>query len=161
MKHIHPIWVIIMLLIALAAGVLFGGASIHSPEAKADQPKVEYIYVPPVYVPYPVKEVIRTEVIKVEIEYIGIGELRQWEDLYKLNTWLRNNDISEREYIRDKYDCDDFARDLVLAAIADGYWMGLSRISDERHRKTFTDIGNKTYEIEPQDDQVKRVGRVD
>lgn len=89
------------------------------------------------------------------------GGLIEFESVQALMDWLKDNKVSQRKYVPVVYDCDDFVRELVLDALREGKLMGLSRISDERHQKAWTIIGNDIYEIEATNDGVKRVGRVD
>ena len=90
------------------------------------------------------------EAITLECEQAKIyGGLVEFPTDKALFDWLKNNPVCKRPYIPGKYVCADFARDLCIAAIADGYWMGLSRISDQRHQRCFTIIGLDVKEIEP------------
>lgn len=77
----------------------------------------------------------------------------------ELNQWLKNNQISEREYIQSKYDCDDFAFDLFLDGLKDGYMFGL--FWDRKHISNFTLIGDLVYRINPQTDQIRFYGHLD
>lgn len=84
--------------------------------------------------------------------YIEFGSLRELEQ------WLRDDPTSQHSY-SSSYDCDDFAIDLTLSAIRDGYWIGL--YSEEDHVMNFTIIGNLVYIIEPQTDYVELWGFAD
>ena len=46
---------------------------------------------------------------------------REFHNLTELKIWLLNNDVNERLYIVDDYDCENFAMDLVDDARAEGY----------------------------------------
>lgn len=85
--------------------------------------------------------------------------LNEFSSVQDLEQWLANNLISEREWIFPYYDCDDFAMDLTLAALADGYWIGLG--SSETHLFNFTIIGNDVYKIEASQDRVEAWGAID
>jgi hypothetical protein len=76
-----------------------------------------------------------------------------------LEQWLADDPISEREWVETTYDCDDFAVDLALDALADGYWIGLGLRSG--HMFNFTIIGNDIYRIEASTDVVTYWGEVD
>ncbi|UCC90750.1 MAG: hypothetical protein JSW24_00865 [Dehalococcoidia bacterium] len=91
-------------------------------------------------------------------ELESLGGYREFGSLRELTDWLRDDPTSERHY-SSSYDCDDFAMDLTLAAIRDGYWIGL--YSEEDHVMNFTVIGNNVYSIEPQTDHVELWGFVD
>lgn len=91
-------------------------------------------------------------------ELESLGGYREFGSLRELEDWLRDDPTSGRHY-SSSYDCDDFAIDLTLAAIRDGYWIGL--YSEDDHVMNFTIIGNNVYSIEPQTDQVELWGFVD
>jgi len=91
------------------------------------------------------------------------GGLTEYRSRSELEQWLYANPISERTYKPYVYDCEDFAMDLSIAAAQDGYIMGLLLKEGRRydHLKAFTPIGNKVWEIEPQNDGIKRWGVLD
>jgi cell division protein FtsB len=76
----------------------------------------------------------------------------------ELEQWLRSDSTSENDY-SSRYDCDDFAMDLIRAAEQDGYLIGLYAEGD--HVANFASIGNSVYIIEPQTDEVWLWGFVD
>lgn len=86
-------------------------------------------------------------------------KLREWSSTEELRWWLDDNPISERKPIPNRYDCDDFAIDLVLSALADGYWIGLG--VREGHMFNFTIIGNDILEIEAMTDAIELWGTLD
>ena len=67
-------------------------------------------------------EVITETKIITETKYVT-EPLKPFNTVYELQAWLNKNDISERQYITDTYDCDNFAVDLVRDASNDGYEM--------------------------------------
>ena len=85
-----------------------------------------------------------------------VWKIREFESLSDLSFWLRNNPVSEHEYIPEEYDCDDFVIDLIIDAAEDGYLMGLYTIhhksKNKGHMMCCTIIGNKVVLIEPQND---------
>lgn len=83
---------------------------------------------------------------------------REFDSLQELKQWLRDDPTSEHSY-SSSYDCDDFAMDLMFAAIRDGYWIGL--YAEEDHVMNLTTIGNLVYIIEPQTDYVELWGFAD
>jgi len=85
--------------------------------------------------------------------------LKQFASLEELELWLANNDIDSREYIETTYDCDDFAHDLMIAALEDGYLISTELWSF--HMLNSTIIGNDVYTIEPQTDEIQFVGSLD
>lgn len=89
----------------------------------------------------------------------GKAHPRQFTSVEELKAWLASNDINEREYIPDTYDCDDFAQDLMKAALEDGYLVSTELWSI--HMLNSTIIGNDIYTIEPQTDAVQFVGELD
>jgi outer membrane murein-binding lipoprotein Lpp len=89
----------------------------------------------------------------------GKAHPRQFTSVEELKAWLASNDINAREYIPDTYDCDDFARDLMIAALEDGYLVSTELWSC--HMLNSTIIGNDIYTIEPMTDGVQFVGELD
>jgi hypothetical protein len=89
----------------------------------------------------------------------GKAHPRQFTSVEELKAWLASNDINEREYTTDTYDCDDFARDLMIAALEDGYLVSTELWSC--HMLNSTIIGNDIYTIEPMTDGVQFVGELD
>ena len=87
------------------------------------------------------------------------NELRKFSSVEDLRWWLGSNPISENRAIPSKYDCDDFAIDLILSALADGYWIGLG--VTEWYMFNFTIIGNDIYKIEAMTDGVEHWGMLD
>lgn len=85
----------------------------------------------------------------------GNSPYNSWRNVDELRSWLKSNNISEREYIKDVYDCEGFALDLVSDARADGKIIGLFAQDRKAHIMNFAIIGNYIYTIEPQNDRVK------
>jgi len=93
-----------------------------------NQTVIEYVKVPEPYavekIVYEVVTVNRTvevEVIK-EVESLVFTDnlsewLIPWESVYEIRQWLASDNISEREYVKGVYDCEDFAIDTCLAAL--------------------------------------------
>lgn len=89
----------------------------------------------------------------------GKAHPRQFTSVEELEAWLTDNDIDKREYVEFTYDCDDFARDLMIAALEDGYLVSTELWSC--HMLNSTIIGNDIYTIEPMTDGVQFVGELD
>lgn len=143
---------LIATLVVFCAGFVLK-QSLYEPEIL--EVKVEV----PVIVKVP--EYIQTLKVVKEIERIEIPmypEPREFASLVELKSWLSMQDICTREY-RYKYDCDDFSRDLVIAAMKDGYIIGLC--SSTQHMQCFAIIGNIMYKIEPQSNHVEEWSLVD
>jgi len=87
------------------------------------------------------------------------AHLRQFTSVEELKAWLAVNDIDKREYVEFTYDCDDFAQDLMIAALEDGYLVSTELWSF--HMLNSTIIGNEIYTIEPMTDGVQFVGKLD
>lgn len=122
---------------------------------------IVYIY-DEVLVPYPV-EVIREVVKEVEVIkevpiYSGVN-LRPFADKGELREWLRQDKTNELEYIFKRFDCDDFAVTLAIAAAEDGFLLGIR--GSLRHVQNFTIIDGKMYKVEPQTDDIIFWHRVD
>jgi hypothetical protein len=89
----------------------------------------------------------------------GKAHQRQFTSVEELEAWLAGNDIDKREYVEFTYDCDDFAQDLMIAALEDGYLVSTELWSC--HMLNSTIIGNDIYTIEPMTDGVQFVGELD
>jgi len=89
----------------------------------------------------------------------GKAHQRQFTSVEELEAWLAGNDIDKREYFEFTYDCDDFAQDLMIAALEDGYLVSTELWSC--HMLNSTIIGNDIYTIEPMTDGVQFVGELD
>ena len=89
----------------------------------------------------------------------GKAHQRQFTSVEELEAWLAGNDIDKREYFEFTYDCDDFAQDLMIAALKDGYLVSTELWSC--HMLNSTIIGNDIYTIEPMTDGVQFVGELD
>ena len=89
----------------------------------------------------------------------GKAHQRQFTSVEELEAWLAGNDIDKREYVEFTYDCDDFAQDLMIAALKDGYLVSTELWSC--HMLNSTIIGNDIYTIEPMTDGVQFVGELD
>jgi outer membrane murein-binding lipoprotein Lpp len=100
-----------------------------------------------------------TAALKEADYWEGKAHLRQFTSVEELEAWLAGNDIDKREYIEFTYDCDDFAQDLMIAALEDGYMVSTELWSC--HMLNSTIIGNDIYTIEPMTDGVQFVGKLD
>jgi hypothetical protein len=100
-----------------------------------------------------------TTALKEADYWEGKAHPRQFNSVEELKAWLAGNDIDKREYIEFTYDCDDFAQDLMLAALEDGYLISTELWSC--HMLNSTIIGNNIYTIEPMTDGVQFVGKLD
>jgi len=124
--------------ILVVACVAMGGVALKYNEAyNASQEELEYLQDNPTIV----------EVHVLPVEFPSKAALLKW---------LEENNIDAHEYIPTTYDCDDFAYDLMQAAIADGYLMSTQTvlINGNHHMMNATIIGNEVYLIEPQTDTV-------
>lgn len=91
---------------------------------------------------------------------------RPFESTLELDRWLAQNTVSEREWIKDVYDCDDFMEDLAVDAARDGYLLGIAYSpSGKGHYHNFALVGKGSnpvhWRIEPQTDVRWQKGRVD
>lgn len=110
-------------------------------------------------------------------------ELKEFNDVSELETWLLSNDVNNNTYITDIYDCENFAIDLVNDAIQDQhaiysmgsgtayvktvimynttdntYYYGYEFIELNNHAYCITRINNIWYMIEPQNDVITELG---
>lgn len=93
------------------------------------------------------------------IEGAAVSGYRQFQSLVELQEWLENDPTSEHKAIPNRYDCDDFAIDLVINTLRDGYWTGLA-IKDN-HMFNWVIIGSDIFRIEARTDGVESWLKVD
>lgn len=114
----------------------------------------------------------------------SIIELKEFNSIEQLESWLSVNDVNNNTYITDTYDCDDFALDLVNDAIQEGYaiysmgsgtvyykttimyntnnetfYYGKELIELINHAYCVTKINGIWYQIEPQNDEITELGK--
>ncbi len=76
-----------------------------------------------------------------------------------LREYVRSTGISQWKYVSTTYDCDDFAIDLVVQAYKDKRMIGLWGYPG--HLKNFAIAGNDVYGVEPQNNRISIVARLD
>lgn len=86
---------------------------------------------------------------------------RDFNSFEELRLWLKDNSVSEKEYIPTTFDCEDFAALTQKQAFQDGYiinmeldWEGVYHGDGKPHMLCSTKIGNYFYIIEPQTDRI-------
>ncbi len=89
----------------------------------------------------------------------GLCGYNEFSSVEELEQWLEDDPISENKWIYRTYDCDNFAIDLTLSALADSYWIGLD--ASDNHLFNFTIIGNDVYRIGASQDKVEHWGTLD
>ena len=99
----------------------------------------------------------------VEVEKEVPAKLKQFESEEELVEWLHIDKTDELPYIKDLFECENFARTLMRHALEDGYYMSFQVLKNYRrpdtkefiegpHAINSTIIGNYIYFIEPQTD---------
>ncbi len=90
-------------------------------------------------------------------------ELHNFSTLEELEQFLAQDDTDSHEYIKNDFDCDDFAHDLQEHAFERGYIMNcqILPIGGLRHMMNMAIAGNKIYYIEPTTDEITFVHYVD
>jgi len=98
-----------------------------------------------------------------KIENFQVNGYRPWESVNEVRRWLYNDDTSEGEYTKKFNDCDDFMIDLIEAARIDGRLIGALIVEngDYVHARNYVIVGNEVWAVEPQNDRVELMGRVD
>jgi hypothetical protein len=89
---------------------------------------------------------------------------RQFNSVDELKAWLAEDDTDSTIYIfgfgcLDTYDCEDYARALMINALKDGYLVSIQW--EDNHALNSTIIGNSVYFIEPQNDDIWFKGYLD
>jgi hypothetical protein len=106
-----------------------------------------------------VQDIERLQAELDSYDFISDWVYKPWQSKQELKEWLWANDVSEQEYIPKTHDCDDFAIELSMSALADGRIIGIMR--EPGHQFNWAIVGNDIYQIEPQTDIVELIGRVD
>jgi len=93
-------------------------------------------------------------------------ELHEFASVKELRAWLAEDDTDEYVYLwagrdgvcqaSDKFDCDDYARQLQCRAAESGFLLSITIVTEQGrpHMINLACIGNDIYYIEPQTDQV-------
>jgi hypothetical protein len=93
--------------------------------------------------------------------------LRDFDNLGELEIWLALDDTSEFVFFfadasgkvapGERYDCDDYARQLQQRAAESGFLLSLAILPDKAglHMVNLAVIGGKVYHIEPQTDEYR------
>jgi len=148
----------ILLLVIIAGCIAVGYGLPHAPERVVELVFIEVPVERIVEVERLVEVVEEVEVIKEVLVYPEVN-LRPFADKGELREWLRQDKTNELEYIYKRYDCDDFAVALSIAAAEDGYYLGIK--GSLRHLQNFTIIDGKMYKVEPQTDEIIYWHKVD
>ncbi len=109
-----------------------------------------------------VEEVPVVEYVEVEKEVTA--ELKQFTSEEELKEWLLDDQTDELPYIRDLFECENFARTLIKHALADGHYISFQVLKNYTRpdTKEFIEgphainsaiIGNYIYFIDPQTDE--------
>lgn len=99
----------------------------------------------------------------VEVEKEVPAELKQFESEEELTEWLHNDKTDELPYIRNLFECENFARTLMKHALEDGHYISFQVLKNYRrpdtkefiegpHAINSTIIGNYIYFVDPQTD---------
>ena len=115
------------------------------------------------------KKVVEQVLLPGRIEYVEVekevpAELQQFESEEALSEWLHSDKTDELPYVKDLFECEDFARSLVRHALEDGRYISfqvlknytrpdIKEFIEGPHAINSTIIGNGIYFIEPQTDE--------
>ncbi len=167
--------ILIVLFGITAIGMCGAGYYLHQPETEY---QVQYIerwhqaepVEKPIYIAKPVYDIVEkpvyitanitheTQVVSEELnlqllelmaEIKGKGFI-PWKNKDEIRYWLKYTAIPMREYIKEIYDCDDFALSLYYAGLLDGRPIGMLWDYKDRHVMNFTIMGHYYIPIEPQ-----------
>ena len=160
-------------LVAIVAIAFFAGSQISK-----DSVKPQTVLVTKTEVRYQtVEKPILQHVAKPVVEYVKLAgrtpaELRNFNDLDELKRWVGNrmNATTIRfQSSKDEVDCDDYAREMQSAALADGYIVSFQIIGRSEYNALFKNklpssqplhainlaiIGNDIHYIEPQTGEI-------
>ena len=89
--------------------------------------------------------------------------LRNFKSLEELRQFLSDDDTDQHEYIKDSFDCDDFARMLQERAFEKGYVINCQKlpVGGLNHMNNLALCGNDMYFIEADSDTVSYAGFLD
>ncbi len=126
------------------------------------------------YTERPIVEVVETVVEKKVIEKVPVieyvevekevpSELKQFESEEALIEWLHIDKTDELPYMKDLFECENFARTLIRHSLEDGHHMSFQVLRNYTrpdtnefirgpHAINSTIIGNNIYFIDPQTD---------
>jgi len=107
-----------------------------------------------------VSEELNNELLILMAEIKGKGFI-PWKSKDDIRYWVDYTAIPLRQYIKDVYDCDNFAISLYLAGRLDGRNIGILWDYQGRHAQNFTVFGNYWIPIEPQTGNLGEPVRVD
>ena len=84
----------------------------------------------------------------------------EWYSLEELQWWLDRDQVSEREWEPEIYDCDNAARELVDSAARQNRVIGLlfEEGVEVNHMANFAIVGNIIYRIEAATDSITNLG---
>ena len=97
-----------------------------------------------------------TENVTANQTYAYSDNITDFRSGSEIRQWLKDTEITKRRYVRDTYDCDDFAIDTWKMGLAEGRPIGLLVIMrDEDNKMTYFHManfamrGNYLYQVEP------------
>ncbi len=93
-------------------------------------------------------------------EILAPRELRNFSSIEELELFLAEDNTNEHEYIRNEFDCDDFALMLQRNALEKGYIMNCQTLFTA-HVLNMVIIDNEIYYIEPMTDEIIFLTHVD
>jgi hypothetical protein len=110
-----------------------------------------------------IEEVPVIEYIEIEIEKEIPLELEEFESEEEMVEWLNTDKTNELPYIKDIFECENFARTLMKHSLEEGYYISFQVLKNYTRPKTkeFIEgphainsaiIGNYIYFIDPQSD---------
>jgi hypothetical protein len=110
------------------------------------------------------KVIEKVPVVKyVEVEKKVPAEFKQFESEEELTEWLQIDKTDESPYIKNLFECENFARTLMRHALDEGHYMSFQVLKNYTrpdtkefiegpHAINSTIIGNYIYFIDPQTD---------
>jgi hypothetical protein len=93
------------------------------------------------------------ELAQEKARIVVCNDLRNFSSLDELEWFLTEDKTDEHEYIRDVFDCSDFALMLQKNALEQGYLMNCQMLFTE-HMMNMAIAGDAVYYIEPTTDEI-------
>ena len=93
------------------------------------------------------------ELAQEKARIVACYELRNFSSLDELEWFLTEDKTDEHEYIRNVFDCSDFALMLQKNALEQGYLMNCQMLFTE-HMMNMAIAGDAVYYIEPTTDEI-------
>jgi len=171
----RPSKIILAVLALILAGTAYLWGNVYATSTTSSEVVVQTITNDVIrYVDKPTVEVVETVVEKkvveevpvveyVEVENESSKELNQFESIEQLAAWLDEDQTDTLPYVKDVFECENFAQSLINHGLEDDYYISFQVLKNYTrpdtkefikgpHAINSVIIGNYIYFIDPQTD---------